>query len=1180
MYLKSLEVHGFKSFADRLVFEFHDGITAIVGPNGSGKSNVADAVRWVLGEQSAKQLRGSRMEDVIFAGTQHRRPLGFAYVAITITNEDKKLDVPYEEVKIARRVYRSGESEYLLNGAPCRLRDVQELFFDTGIGKEGYSIIGQGQIDKILSGKPEERRELFDEAAGIVKYKRRKAAAEKSLEEEELNLVRIEDILGELEKQLEPLEEQANKARDFLKYRDELKSLDVEAFLIEYERTKNEIKDNDGKLAIIDADLEAARQNFKKSKEEYAGIEERLDACGRDIEAKAKTLSEGKVRSNNYENEIKILNERINAIRQSEKHYGEQIENRGARLDVLEDELKKSRAQLIENDEEISRNGKAKRENDKKLKAVSDKIEMLSKDVAARQSEIFDAMNRASDMRVEQNRLKTLIEQNAAKKAEYAKRMLKGESDAAILNEELEKQGRLMEDADARMRVLSDESAALEGTISKIDEKKASLEDEYKKTQQRFHMENSRLASLKNMVERYDGFSSSIKRVMSQKGSAPGIVGVVADVIKVKKEYETAIETALGGNIQNIITEDERAAKEMIQFLKKNKYGRATFLPLTTVKARPARQPREIMEQKGVIGAASSLVWTEARFSGLIEHLLGRFIVVDNIDNAIAIAGKYRHALRIVTVEGDLLNPGGSMSGGAFKNGSNLLGRRREMEVLEKSAAKLKESLSEISKKIEALDSERAGINEKLSENEKNLRELMIKKNTAGINFDRTKKDLDESGEKLNKMRDEAREIEEKTASLNEKMRQTTFEISEADEKNKSREENIAFLNGQLENERSHESGLAEKNSEYVARAASLAGKGKYIMENIERVKKEHDVIKKELDEILKNRGGIDAEIEKKRGEIKDAKAKAMEINAEMESLSDEMEKKKKERDLLSAMHGSCLAKREELSDLISELDKERFRLEGQKEKLDEKISSYVEYMWDQYEITYHAAAEMKRGSNLSYEQMKERMSQLREKVKSLGDVNVNAIEQHAELVERYELLSGQRDDLTQAAGKLKGIIEELDVEMRDQFETQFAKIREQFDGVFKKLFGGGRGSIELVEGEDVLLSGISIIAQPPGKKLQNMMQLSGGEKALTAIALLFAIQSLKPSPFCLLDEIEAALDDSNVIRYANYLHTLTKDTQFIVITHRRGTMNAADILYGITMQEKGVSTLVSVNLD
>jgi len=948
---------------------------------------------------------------------------------------------------------------------------------------------------------------------------------------------------------------------------------------MEYERTGSELLETGRKKEIADNDLDTAKVSLEESKNQYESFEKQLNNLETVIEEETAELSEKKVQYNNYENNIKVLNEQINAIYQNEKHYKEQIENFNMRKSAFEKELEDYNTQLKKNNEEIVKAEKAKEENEIKLKELSEKIAAGQKEIDQCRNRMMEALNEASGIKAEENRLKTLLEQNNIKKAEFTQRVIKNKSDAAVFNETMEREKAVLDDVSEKIAKLNTTNQEIKQPIAELDSKKENLDKEHRDVQQKFHIENSRLSSLKNMAERYDGFGQSIRRVMEQKEKNSGIIGVVADIIKVQKEYEIAVETALGGSIQNIVTEDVQTAKDMIQYLKKNKYGRATFLPLTNVKAKQEMQAEGIMGQKGVIGIASSLVSTDSRFEGLVKYLLGRFIVVDNIDNAVVIAEKYHHTIRIVTKEGDLLNPGGSMSGGAFKNSNNLLGRRREMEDLEAETGKLKTRLSGIEEELGSIGSERQSIVEKSAANEKIMQELILKQNTARINYDRALSDYKENEDKLSFIHLEARETEKRNDELKQALEQVGLKLSDNDGKNKSYEDTITLLNGQLGGWHKLEESISQENSAFMLEITSLESRRSFISENTGRVKQEIADIEKGIEEAVLNSSSTSQRVLGKQQEIADVQTGIENIKSCINKLSDGLVKRKEERGELSQKHKNCLAKREELASLVNELDKECFRLNNQKEQLDEKINSYTSYMWEQYELTYHSAEALKTNSSLSFNDMKKRIEELKGTIKSLGDVNINAVEQYNELMERYELLTGQHADITEAAEVLVGIIEELDTEMRKQFEIQFQEINSRFNKVFKELFGGGRGTIELVEGEDILLAGINIIAQPPGKKLQNMMQLSGGEKALAAIALLFAIQSLKPSPFCLLDEIEAALDDSNVGRYADYLHKLTKDTQFIVITHRRGTMNTADILYGITMQEKGVSTLVSVNL-
>jgi len=1179
MYLKSLEVQGFKSFANKMLFEFHNGITAIVGPNGSGKSNVADAVRWVLGEQSARQLRGAKMEDVIFAGTQMRRPLGYAYVAITISNEDHKLNVPYEEVKIARRVYRSGESEYLLNGASCRLKDVQELLFDTGIGKEGYSIIGQGQIDKILSGKPEERRELFDEAAGIVKYKKRKAAAERNLAEEEQNLVRIEDILSELEKQVEPLKKQSEKAKEYLSYRDTLRNLDIHLFLSEYDRIHDEIVTTEQKQEIVLKDLEDTEQEFKQTKEEYLVLDTKLDALGKELEQKKEARSEKQVSLNQSEGEIKLLNEQINTVTQNKAHSLEQITSLQEKKDAAKKEEEMYILQKAEADIALKELSAGQAETEKNIQEKAKEIVSIEEEAGQCNKDLMSYLNENTNVKTEQERIKTLIEQNNLDKAELTKRILENKAEASELNEVLQEEKSKLEDINRKIDSMDASLTETRHVLDMVQRDRETLRQEHRDIQQKYLIENSKLQSLRNLTERYEGYGQSIRRVMEQKKNYTGIVGVVADILSVQKEYELAVETALGGSIQNIVTEDEQTAKEMIAYLKKNRYGRATFLPLTNIKAKPANLSGNILSEPGVIGMASALVKADAQFSNLVEYLLGRFVVTDTIDHASVLAGKYHYTIRIVTLEGELLNTGGSMSGGAFKNNQNLLGRRREMEDLAKQTEELNNRLSVLIKEMEKKKAERQKLLQKMESGQKIRQELSLQQNTTTLNYDRARQDMQKNKENYDFICLEQTGLMKRREELLQEVERIDEKVRSNESLEKEHKERLSMLNKVLEERREEQETLTRKNSELLQEISAQSQSIRFIEENRNRVQETLSSLDEELALVRQSGEDADVQVRQKQEEIQKTREMIVSIQKQIQELAKEIERETASREELLVQHKGFFEKREELSARKSNLDKESFRLNSQKEKLAEKIDSYTDYMWEQYELTYHTAKENKTEVSYSVAQIRTEITKLKSRMKALGDVNINAIEQYQEVQERYGLLSTQHSDLIEAANVLKGIIEELDTEMRKQFEEQFEEIRIRFDAVFKELFGGGRGTLELTEEEDILLAGIRIVAQPPGKKLQNMMQLSGGEKALTAIALLFAIQSLKPSPFCLLDEIEAALDDSNVSRYADYLHKLTKDTQFIVITHRRGTMNAADILYGITMQEKGVSTLVSVNL-
>lgn len=1179
MYLKSIEVQGFKSFAHKIKFDFHNGITGIVGPNGSGKSNVADAVRWVLGEQRVKQLRGGSMQDVIFSGTENRKPLSYASVAITLDNSDHQLPIDYEEVTVARKLYRSGESEYLINGAACRLKDVNELFYDTGIGKEGYSIIGQGQIDRILSGKPEERRELFDEAAGIVKFKRRKNTSLKKLEEERQNLLRVSDILAELEKQAGPLEKQAETAREYLKKKEELKTYDINMFLLETERIQEQIADIEEKLTNTRAELGEAGQQYDAMKAEYDAVEEQMDNIDASIEKAKSQLNETSLLKQQLENQIELLKEQIHSAHMNDAHYDQRAQTVLAELENRE----KSRQELLQEQEEIdaqmNRQKTLEDEAGAALLEVQSRIADLSAEIEQHQNEVMEVLSSRASTKAKIQKYDTMLEQIQVRKARMHQQILEAGSEYGQQKEKQEEYLAELERISEQIRELTQENAAYEEKIEKIQKILAKQTEQFRIGQTAYHREQSRLESLKNITERYDGYGNSIRKVMDHKEKEKGLLGVVADIIKVDKQYEIAVETALGGSIQNIVTEDEETAKRMIQFLKKNKFGRATFLPLTSIRQGAGISQQAALKEPGVVGTANTLARADAKYQKLTDYLLGRTLVVDHIDHASAIARKYHQSIRIVTLEGELINPGGSMTGGAFKNSSNLLSRRREIEEFEKTVRQLKKEMDELEEQSEQLRKERAGYYEKTDEIAEKLRKAYVIQNTAKMNADQAASRMQSAKSQAENTQKEADELDAQITDIMDNQESITVELDTSENLEKELTTQIEEMQKKLETEQQLETRRQKATEEIHLSYAALEQKYAFLAENLNRIEEESNKFRQELSQLEENRGENSGEIEEKERQISELRQTIEDSGELFAEIRQEIEKYKKNREELTLKHKSFLENRETLSKHMSSLDKEIFRLESQKEAGESASEKQINYMWEEYEITYNHAKELRDPNLTDLSKMKKRIQELKSEIRGLGNVNVNAIEEYKSVSERYEFLKGQHADLVEAEATLVQIIEELDTAMRKQFKEQFARIASEFDTVFKELFGGGKGTLELMEDEDILEAGIRIIAQPPGKKLQNMMQLSGGEKALTAISLLFAIQNLKPSPFCLLDEIEAALDDNNVGRFAKYLHKLTKNTQFIVITHRRGTMTAADRLYGITMQEKGVSTQVSVSL-
>ena len=1151
MYLKSIEVQGFKSFANKILFEFHNGITGIVGPNGSGKSNVGDAVRWVLGEQSAKSLRGASMQDVIFSGTENRKPMGFASVSITMDNSDHKLPIEFDEVTVTRRVYRSGESEYRINGSACRLKDINELFYDTGIGKEGYSIIGQGQIDKILSGKPEERRELFDEAVGIVKFKRRKAAAQKKLEDERQNLVRVNDILSELTRQLTPLEKQAETAKIYLKKRDELKVLDVNMFLLEMEESRTELAALEEKLAISERDLKENSQKYESIRIEYDRLEEKIGGLDGQIDSERARNNENQLKRQQLAGQMEVLREQIRSVETSRKNQLERLETIEKDLTERKKELEASRLELNGLKEERKQAQEEEEDTSVENDAIEASISHLNREIEGDKSEIIRILNQRASTKGKIQRYDTMMEQNQIRRAEVSQRLLRLRSEENEQEDSLKELQEKYETVSEKIEDLTEESRTYEEAVEKIRRELVRQNQQAEQGQTAFHREASRLESLKNITERYDGYGNSIRRCMEQKSREPGLLGVVADLIKVEKAYEVAIETALGGSIQNIVTSDEDTAKRMIDFLKKNKFGRATFLPLTSVGLRGGFTDNGALKEPGVIGLASTLVQADQQYEGLVRYLLGRVVVADTIDHAVALARKYRYSLRIVTLEGELLSP---------------------VKLLKKDLDDLNQAIDENRSKRNALRDKIAALAEKLQ------KEYLVQ-NTAKMEISQMESRRDETASGYHHLKDEAVEIETQMAEIKEEKHRIQEELDASVKQEQELNDRIEKNQKALKEEQAN---LTEQKQRFENVHLKLAGflqKEDFLKQNTSRIEREVRTLNEEKVSVQKKMEDGEKETLEKEENLK-------KIQETIDSGADVQKEAEEKIRVLTEEKNACLVtqkgfftEREALTEQKSLLDKENFRLSARQEKLVESRDARINDIWEQYELTPGSAREMKREEYQEMNQLKKAVLDLKNEIRSLGSVNVNAIEEFKEISERHSFLKGQHDDLVESEKALLGVIDDLDAGMRRQFEENFVKIQTEFDKAFRQLFGGGHGKLELVEGEDILEAGVRIIAQPPGKKLQNMILLSGGEKALTAIALLFAIQNLKPSPFCLLDEIEAALDESNVARYANYLHKLTKNTQFIIITHRRGTMAAADRLYGITMQEKGVSALVSVNL-
>jgi chromosome segregation protein SMC len=1183
MYLKRIEIHGFKSFANKIVLDFHEGITGIVGPNGSGKSNVADAVRWVLGEQSAKQLRGGNMQDVIFAGTQIRKPQGFAYVAITLDNSDHSLDISYEEITVSRRIYRSGESEYMINGSACRLKDISELFFDTGIGKDGYSIIGQGQVEKILSGKAEDRRELFDEAAGITKYKRRKLLAEKKLENERENLIRVKDILSELSRQVGPLEEQSKTARKYLDLREELKYHDINIFVNETDKLRQESVKTSEQEVIALEDLERLNKDLEALNKRYEELDGAVQKLDEDIDSVKSHINDTNLEISDYEGKVALYTEQINYNQQNERNIELRLHDMSLDIEKKNNEIIKYRDDIESLNKKLEQQNALIEKFEDEIISKNTFISDIEKDISNNKSEILKSLNEKSSLLTRNQKYETLIEQIRIRKSEAAQKIIDIKtSESKIRSEfdsERQKLSKLREEEKRNKEKLDEILKQIREKSLEINEKNNNLSRLQKENQ---HY-SAKLESLKNIAEKYEGYGTSVKRIMENNSfSQKGVHGVVAEIIKTEKKYEIAIETALGGRIQNIVTDTEETAKDLIEYLKKNKFGRATFVPLSAVRESKDLKDIPILKEDGVLGTASKLVSADAMYSSLVSNLLGRIIVVSDIDKAVIIAKKYRYEYRLVTLEGDLFNTGGSISGGAYKNASNLLGRKRELEELESSIEKIHREEEILSLELESQNN----IYEKLkkSRNELNniLHEMQVEVSALSVSVDAYEKKLKDNNASGLEFIEERAKLEEEEKILSNEKLGLIKELENIQNIHKKIEIDVSEAESGIQGYRHERDDILRKLSDTRLSISGISHSISFNNENIDRLKLEIQKLEEDKVVLFKEKEENKDLLLQRKDDISSSKIKIDELRVQVAALKEDELKYSDLKSEQLKKQKEAFSQKDELSRSISGLEKETYRLSTQKEKIEERLAQLSNYMWQEYELTLSTAKELFEkvdSSGLPLSDVQKIIIDIKKQIKELGDINVHSIEEYREVSDRYELMKTQYEDIISAEASLVEIIENLDELMRKQFAEKFVEINEQFNKVFVELFGGGAGILKLEEDVDLLEAGISIISQPPGKKLQNMMQLSGGEKALTAISLLFAIQNLKPSPFALLDEIEAALDDSNVDRFANYLHKLSNRTQFIVITHRRGTMVSADRLYGITMQEKGISTLVSVNL-
>ena len=1177
MYLKAIEMQGFKSFPDKTVLDFGKGITAVVGPNGSGKSNLSDAMRWVLGEQSTKNLRGSKMEDVIFSGTDSRRAVGFAEVTLKLDNSDGALNNPEKTVSVTRRYFRSGESEYKINGEQARLRDIHELFMDTGLGRDGYSMISQGKVETLISGKSEDRRDMLEEAAGISHYRYRRADAMRRLNQAEENLLRLRDILTELESRVGPLKIQSEKAQKFLEFAGEKKNLEIGLWVYTIEKTKNDLREYEKKITITEAQyndvckvLDEITIKIDSSIEEARKITVAIDEIRRasaQLEEQA-TVLEGQIAV--QENTIEHNNETIERIEREKTEETDTDSRIAEQMDAAQRSIDELTAFINEKKAELdSFSGQLEVLSDENSKSAQRSVE-LSEKMSTLSIQIGDnrVVVSTADSSVEEieNRIKVIDE--AISNQQPVIDALTKERDKVC--EELEAIGE-------RSTELNNSLSGIELLATKRLEKLNKLKESETALKNEKHIKESRLAMLSDLEKNMEGYQGSVKAVMREvrRQTLKGIHAPVSQVISVSDKYSLAIETALGAQIQNIITDTENDAKKAIGFLKESRAGRATFLPLTAVKGR-------VLDEKGLddcygyINLASKLVSFDAKYAEIIDSLLGRTVVAEDLDVAIAIAKRFNYKFKIVTLDGQVVNAGGSMTGGAKLQNAGILSRGNELERLKAECDDLAEKLSLMERDVTAQQESFSSVSAELEGCRAEITALGEEKiRIEGL--------LALKNGNLQNLNDAATQANEEKEQLKARIERIKGGAVEAREKLVALQKELESVEAELSTLTGDRESLREKREQLTADASQ-------INLDIATAQKEIEAKKEEIERLKGRSTSHKDKLSQLNDEIEEIKLKNEEIKKRIEVLTDEANALRTESASSKERIAERISQREQFEQesaklriLEREKTEEREKLGGENARLAERrdtmqreFDDISNKLYDEYELTHREAEEL--GIVIeNVAESKKRLNELKGKIRALGNVNVSAIEEYKEVSERYSFMFGQVNDVEKSKAELTKLINELTGKMGVQFKEQFDRINLSFGQTFSELFGGGKASLVLTDENDVLECDIDIKVQPPGKNVQNISLLSGGEKGLSAIALLFAILKVNPCPFCIFDEVEAALDDVNVARYASYVRRMTENTQFILITHRRGTMEEADMLYGVTMQEKGVSKLLEL---
>ncbi|MET3288450.1 UNVERIFIED_CONTAM: chromosome segregation protein [Brevibacillus sp. OAP136] len=1180
MYLKRLELIGFKSFADRTEFEFVPGVTAVVGPNGSGKSNVSDSIRWVLGEQSAKSLRGAKMEDIIFAGSDSRKPVNFAEVSLTLDNTDRSLDLEYSEVTVTRRVYRSGDSEYSINKRSCRLKDIMELFMDTGLGREAYSIIGQGKIEEILSTKSEERRGIFEEAAGIVKYKNRKREAQKKLEETEQNLVRIHDIVSEINEQIGPLSEQAETAKTYKTLHQQLVEREVALYVQQIDLTHEKWQEASKKAEQLKEELIAHSTEASSKEADVEQAKLKVNQLDQSLDELQQVLLEVSEETEKVEGQREVLKERLRNLASNRNQTMEQMHRLTQKQRDVDSELA--------TEQDKATNAKEKRRETEGLLAkaeaeLASMVQALTDDVDRLKGDYFETMNQSANQRNEVRREQQLIAANEARLARFAQEHTRlEEEDAARLGKVEQIQQSLQEIERGIISALESYKQLMEEQRQGQQELEAQRRT-LQQMEQRREATKSRLDLLKEMQADFAGFQQGVKEILKarEKGFA-GIHGAVAELVTVPERYETAVEVALGGALQNVVVENEAAGREAIAYLKKHNAGRATFLPLDVIRSRQlsAEDRRKLDQAEGVVGIASELVSFSDTYRAIVESMLGNVIVTETLEQANRVARSFSYRYRIVTLDGDIVNAGGSMTGGALKkNSTNLLGRNRQAEELEATMAALAAQIEEqetVIRAHRALAVQREQEQERLRNEGESLR---VKEQELKSLAQQTHSEGRTLSDRLYMLEQDKEACQKEVAESQAKLTQLEARLAELAREEELLSQTIAEAEAKRQAQIASKEEINQRITSLKVACAQAAEEHRARLEQVDRLTQQRLTLSTEWEEANRTLASLD-ELEGSNEVVEaELESKIAELRADKDRVAGLIGERRSERALLYSQLEQVELAAKDIRKKVKALEDAVHQEEVKTNRYDVELDHLLNKLTEEYELSYDLAKQ-KYPAQGELAEEQQAVALLKQRITALGTVNLGAIEEYERLFERMQFLSSQEADLSEAKAMLYQVIEEMDTEMSRRFKETFEDIREQFRDVFVQLFGGGRADLILTMPDNLLETGVDIVAQPPGKKLQNLALLSGGERALTAMGLLFAILRVKPVPFCVLDEVEAALDEANVTRFAEYMRHFSGQTQFICVTHRKGTMESADVLYGITMQEGGVSKLVSVKLE